>query len=92
MAPTYFILAGANEGEGVCITRDRNGILEDHTQTLDGSSECPSLPGPKPITQTNVDCKSVHQHRDSRESAPRRVCAVFFLKEKKNQLADSEEV
>merc|ERR1712196_234551 len=26
MAPTYFILTGANEGEGACITRDRKGV------------------------------------------------------------------
>jgi len=90
MAPTYFIIAGANQGEGVAITRDRDKIVDGYIQTLDGSTPCP-LKGYKPITQTNVDCKGEHQHRDSRESAPRRVCSVFFLKEQpvKNKLKDT---
>lgn len=91
MAPTYFIVAGAEKGQGCCLTRERGSNMSDHEQTLDGSSECPSLPGPKPITQTNVDCRSEHQHRDSRESAPRRVCAVFWFKEHKNRIRNTNE-
>lgn len=75
MAPTYMIVAGVHPGEGICLSRTRDGIKDTCQQTLK-----------KPITQTNVDCKSEYQHRDARTSAPRRVCSVFFLKEHKDRL------
>jgi len=83
MAPTYAILAGVNEGEAVSLSRERDRVIEDCTQVLDGSLENPTA-GPLPITQTNTDCQSVQQHNDSKKSAPRRVCSVFYLKEHNN--------
>merc|ERR1712086_1239227 len=72
MAPTYITIAGVQPGEAICLSRTRDGFKKECQQTM-------ATPRQLPIVQTNVDCKTEHQHRDSRRSAPRRVCSVFYL-------------
>jgi len=81
MAPVYFTVGGISEDEGCVISRGPERNMEAYSQSL----------ATAPITQTNVDCKTEYQHRDAKGSAPRRVCSVFYFKEKTSNIFPDRE-
>eukprot|EP00656_Telonema_subtile_P016384 TRINITY_DN18650_c0_g1_i2.p1 TRINITY_DN18650_c0_g1~~TRINITY_DN18650_c0_g1_i2.p1 ORF type:complete len:387 (+),score=85.45 TRINITY_DN18650_c0_g1_i2:91-1251(+) len=80
MSPCYLVVTGCVAGQGSSITRNREGEEQDKAQQLRTA----------PIVMTNVDLLSRQQHRDTKESSPRRVCAVFYLKAHGDLFADAD--
>eukprot|EP00658_Telonema_sp_P-2_P084343 TRINITY_DN9340_c0_g1_i1.p1 TRINITY_DN9340_c0_g1~~TRINITY_DN9340_c0_g1_i1.p1 ORF type:complete len:474 (+),score=101.36 TRINITY_DN9340_c0_g1_i1:239-1660(+) len=80
MSPTYFVITGIQPDQASSITRNRGGEEPDKCQDLSVG----------PITMTNVDLLSRQQHRDTRQSSPRRVCAVFYLKDRSDRFDSAQ--
>jgi len=80
-ATAVMLLDGFLAGDGRISPKCDQGAVQYAGMPIDSPSLC-VCEGNLPITQTNTDCTSSQQHNDSKKSAPRRVCSVFFFKDK----------